>query len=63
VVGCTTKVLYTAIGSADKFISDYVIRRSNAFFGRGKEGGVRTYAGTAGLRDYQNPTGAQSQPK
>jgi hypothetical protein len=26
VAGCTTKVLYTAVGSADKFVSDYVIR-------------------------------------
>jgi hypothetical protein len=33
VAGYTTKVPYTAIGSADKSVSDYVIREFHLIFG------------------------------
>ena len=49
--------------NAGKRSSNYVTRQFQRIFGRVKKGGVRTYAGTAALRDYQNPPGAQSQAK
>ena len=61
VPGCTTKVLYTTVGGADKFVSDSVTRQSNASSAGVKKGGVRTYAGAAALRDRQNPPGASRQ--
>src|SRR5213592_4135234 len=56
-----TKVLYTAVGSADKFVSDYVIRHSNASSGRVKKVGFGPTLGSPlnGITKQQNPLGTK----
>jgi len=63
VAGCTTKVPYTAVGSAGKFIHDYVIRRFNASSARAEDTGGAEHSLRHRLARFPDPTGAPSQPK
>jgi hypothetical protein len=58
VAGCTTKVPYTAVGSAGKIVFDYVIRRLNALSvgPKSRLGGLRL----GGLTFAQAPLSAIS---